>query len=122
MQWMKAFHDQQSKIISTDDDDRKAIIREPKSLKEAGNLINAHVRHHDLRRHAATYAFRSGTPLEILSKVLLRHSNFSTTQRYLVRRRRNHAVDRQSARIIEPKTELGCCSRPAISMSLYQNE
>jgi len=36
-----------------------------------------------LRRHAATYASRSGTPLEIVSKVLLRHSNLSTTQRYL---------------------------------------
>jgi integrase/recombinase XerD len=33
--------------------------------------------------HAATYASRSGTPLEIVSKVLLRHSNLSTTQRYL---------------------------------------
>jgi len=38
---------------------------------------------YDLRRHAATYASRSGTPLEIVSKVLLRHLNLSTTQRYL---------------------------------------
>ena len=52
-------------------------------VKKAGNLVNAHVRPHDLRRHAATYASRSGTPLEIVSKVLLRHSNLSTTQRYL---------------------------------------
>jgi integrase len=38
---------------------------------------------HDLRRHAATYASRSGTPLEIVSKVLLRHASLSTTQIYL---------------------------------------
>jgi integrase len=109
-----------------DIDDRKAIIRDPKSgketevvflpqkvadrlrtyirekginpnarifpltyaaarliVKKAGNLVDIHVRPHDLRRHAATYASRSGTPLEIVSKVLLRHSNLSTTQRYL---------------------------------------
>ncbi len=52
-------------------------------VKKAGDLVNIKVRPHDLRRHAATYASRSGTPLEIVSKVLLRHSNLSTTQRYL---------------------------------------
>jgi len=54
-------------------------------VKKAGDLVGAHVRPrpHDLRRHAATYASRSGTPIEIVSKVLLRHSNLSTTQRYL---------------------------------------
>ena len=114
------------KLTPLDIDDRKAIIRDPKSgkeaevvflpqkvadrlrtdirekgidpdarifpltyaaarliVKKAGNLVNIHVRPHDLRRHAATYASRSGTPLEIVSKVLLRHSNLSTTQRYL---------------------------------------
>ena len=50
---------------------------------KAGKIIGLHVRPHDLRRHAATYASRSGTPLEIVSKVLLRHSNLSTTKRYL---------------------------------------
>ena len=34
-------------------------------------------------RHAATYASRSGVPIEIVSKVILRHGNLSTTQRYL---------------------------------------
>ena len=29
------------------------------------------------------YASRSGTSIEIISKVVLRHSNLSTTQRYL---------------------------------------
>jgi integrase len=38
---------------------------------------------HDLRRHAATYASMTGVPIEIVSKVILRHSNPSTTQRYL---------------------------------------
>jgi integrase/recombinase XerD len=114
------------KLRPMDIDDRKAIIRDPKSgreaeavflpqkvadrlrryirekeikssdrifpltyaaarliVKKAGNIVGVHVRPHDLRRHAATYASRSGTPLEIVSKVLLRHSNLSTTQRYL---------------------------------------
>jgi integrase len=46
-------------------------------------LVGIHLKLHDLRRHSATYASRSGTPLEIVSKVPLRHSNLSTTQRYL---------------------------------------
>ena len=41
------------------------------------------LRTHDLRRHAATHSSRSGTPIEIVSKVILRHANLSTTQRYL---------------------------------------
>ena len=52
-------------------------------VKKAGELVGIHLKPHDLRRHAATYASRSGTPLEIVSKVLLRHSNLSTTQKYL---------------------------------------
>ena len=50
---------------------------------KAGKLANIHLRPHDLRRHAATHASRSGTPLEVASKVILRHVNLSTTQRYL---------------------------------------
>lgn len=114
------------KLTPMDVEDRKAIIRDPKSGKEAeavflplkvadrlrtyirenkiqsdsrvfpityaaarlivikaGEIVGIRIRPHDLRRHAATYASRSGTPLEIVSKVLLRHSNLSTTQRYL---------------------------------------
>lgn len=52
-------------------------------VKKAGDLVGIHLKPHDLRRHAATYASRSGTPLEIVSKLLLRHSNLSTTQKYL---------------------------------------
>jgi integrase/recombinase XerD len=52
-------------------------------VKKAGNLVGIELRPHDLRRHAATYASRSGTPIEIVSKVILRHADLSTTQRYL---------------------------------------
>ncbi len=52
-------------------------------VKKAGELVGIKLRPHDLRRHAATYASRSGTPIEIVSKVILRHSDLSTTQRYL---------------------------------------
>jgi integrase len=38
---------------------------------------------HDLRRFAATYASRNGVPLEIISKVILRHQDLRTTQVYL---------------------------------------
>ncbi|MBC8317151.1 MAG: site-specific integrase [Desulfobulbaceae bacterium] len=51
-------------------------------VKKAGKLVDIELRPHDLRRHAATYASRSGTPIEI-SKVILRHADLSTTQRYL---------------------------------------
>lgn len=49
----------------------------------AGKLVGIKLRPHDLRRHSATYASRSGVPIEIVSKVILRHANLSTTQRYL---------------------------------------
>jgi len=52
-------------------------------VKKAGAMVGVHLRPHDLRRHAATYASRSGVPVEIVSKVILRHANLSTTQRYL---------------------------------------
>jgi integrase/recombinase XerD len=114
------------KLRQIDIEDRKAIIRDPKSGKEAeavflpqkvadplrryvrekdikpdarifpityaaarlivlkaGDIVGVHVRPHDLGRHAATYASRSGTPLEIVSKMLLRQSNLSITQRNL---------------------------------------
>ena len=52
-------------------------------VKKAEKLVDIELRPHDLRRHAATYASRSGTPIEIVSKVILRHADLSTTQRYL---------------------------------------
>ena len=35
---------------------------------KAGKLVGIYLRPHDLRRHAATFASRSGVPLEIVSK------------------------------------------------------
>ena len=52
-------------------------------VKKSGKMVDIELRPHDLRRHAATYASRSGTPIEIVSKVILRHADLSTTQRYL---------------------------------------
>jgi integrase len=52
-------------------------------VRKAGRLVGIYLRPHDLRRHAATFASRSGTPIEIVSKVIMRHAHLSTTQRYL---------------------------------------
>jgi integrase len=52
-------------------------------VKKAGRLVRINLSPHDLRRHAATFASRSRTPLEIVSKIILRHANLSTTQIYL---------------------------------------
>ena len=111
------------KLSRSDIEDRKLILRDPKSGKEremvfipqktadrlkeyvaaknieadrgifpisytvarvvvnkAGKVVGIHLRPHDLRRHAATYASRSGVPLEIVSKVILRHANLTTTR------------------------------------------
>ena len=54
-------------------------------VAKAGRLVNIKLRPHDIRRHAATFASRSGVPIEVVSKVILRHSNLSTTQLYLGR-------------------------------------
>jgi integrase len=52
-------------------------------VKKAGEIVDIHLRPHDLRRFCATYASRYGVPLEIVSKLILRHRNHSTTQIYL---------------------------------------
>ncbi len=52
-------------------------------VKKTGRLIGIEISPHDLRRDAATYASRAGVPIEIVRKVILRHTNLSTTQRYL---------------------------------------
>jgi integrase/recombinase XerD len=49
---------------------------------KVGKMVGVNLCPHDLRRHAATYASRSGIPIEIVSKVILRHADLSTTQRY----------------------------------------
>jgi len=53
------------------------------AVRKAGNMVGINLRPHDLRRHAATFASRSGVPIEIVSKIILRHANLSTTQLYL---------------------------------------
>jgi len=54
-----------------------------KIVVKVGKMVGIKLRPHDLRGHAATYTSRAGTPLEIVSKVILRHSDLSTTQKYL---------------------------------------
>ncbi len=48
-----------------------------------GKKLNVKISPHDLRRHSATYASRNGVPLEIISKIILRHQDLKTTQIYL---------------------------------------
>jgi integrase len=52
-------------------------------IKKLGNKLNVSLSPHDLRRYSATYASRNGVPLEIVSKVILRHQDLKTTQIYL---------------------------------------
>jgi integrase len=52
-------------------------------VNKSGKVVGVKLRPHDLRRFAATYASRCGTPIEIVSKIILRHASLSTTQRYL---------------------------------------
>jgi integrase len=54
-----------------------------KVVVKVGEMLGIKLRPHDLRRHAATYASRAGVPIEIISKIILRHSDLSTTQQYL---------------------------------------
>jgi integrase/recombinase XerD len=46
-------------------------------VRKAGTLVGVHLWLHDLRRHAATHACRSGVPVEIVSNVILRQANLS---------------------------------------------
>ncbi len=52
-------------------------------INRLGEKVGIRLNPHDLRRHSATFASRNGVPLEIISKVLLRHQNLKTTQVYL---------------------------------------
>lgn len=65
-------------------------------VRKVGKMVGITLRPHDLRRHAATYASRSGVPIEIVSKVILRHANLATTQRYL-----GKVSDKEASRWIE---------------------
>jgi integrase/recombinase XerD len=61
-------------------------------VKKVGEMFGVRLRPHDLRRHVATYASRSSVPIEIVSKIILRHSNLSTTQMYLGKVSDNEAM------------------------------
>ena len=52
-------------------------------IQRQGRKLDVKISPHDLRRHSATYASRNGVPLEIVSKVILRHQDLKTTQMYL---------------------------------------
>ncbi|MGO9136284.1 MAG: tyrosine-type recombinase/integrase [Syntrophales bacterium] len=52
-------------------------------VRGLGAKLNVHVSPHDLRRYSATYASRNGVPLEVVSKVILRHQDLKATQVYL---------------------------------------
>lgn len=54
-------------------------------IRHLAKRNNLEMTPHDLRRHSATYASRNGVPLEIVSKVILRHRDLKTTQIYLGR-------------------------------------
>jgi integrase/recombinase XerD len=51
-------------------------------VSKAGELAGIHLKPHDLRRFCATYASRAGTPIEIVSKIILRHAHLSTTKSF----------------------------------------
>ena len=52
-------------------------------VRRLGETVNVRISPHDLRRYSATYASRNGVPLEVVSKVILRHQDLKTTQVYL---------------------------------------
>jgi integrase/recombinase XerD len=52
-------------------------------IRKLGSNLNAVLTPHDLRRYSATYASRNWVPLEIVSKLILRHQDLKTTQAYL---------------------------------------
>ena len=60
-----------------------AIRRQDHLIRGLGTKLNVRVSPHDLRRYSATYASRNGVPLEVVSKVILRHQDLKTTQVYL---------------------------------------
>ena len=61
-------------------------------IKNLGGRLNVLLTPHDLRRYSATYASRNGVPLEIVSKVILRHQDLKTTQAYLGRVTESEAI------------------------------
>ncbi len=61
-------------------------------IKKLGDNFHIKMSPHDFRRHSATYASRNGVPLEIISKVLLRHHDLKTTQIYVEKINHSEAI------------------------------
>ena len=61
-------------------------------IRRLGEKLNVVLTPHDLRRYSATYTSRNGVPLEIVSKVILRHQDLKTTQAYLGRVAESEAI------------------------------
>jgi integrase/recombinase XerD len=61
-------------------------------IKKIGNRLKVVLTPHDLHRYSATHASRNGVPLEIVSKVILRHQDLKTTQAYLGRVTEGEAI------------------------------
>lgn len=61
-------------------------------IRQLGRRLNVVLTPHDLRRYSATHASRNGVPLEIVSKVILRHQDLKTTQAYLGRVTESEAI------------------------------
>jgi integrase/recombinase XerD len=61
-------------------------------VKRLGATLNVNISPHDLRRYSATYASRNGVPLEVVSKIILRHQDLKTTQVYLGKITKSEAI------------------------------
>jgi integrase/recombinase XerD len=61
-------------------------------IRKLGKRLNLTISPHDLRRYSATHASRNGVPLEIVSKIILRHQDLKTTQVYLGRVSEDEAI------------------------------
>ena len=61
-------------------------------IRNLGARLKMTITPHDLRRYSATYASRNGVPLEIVSKVILRHQDLKTTPSYLGRVSESEAI------------------------------
>lgn len=54
-----------------------------RKIRALGDKFSIKIEPHDMRRFAATQASRAGMPLEMVSKIILRHADLATTQLYL---------------------------------------
>jgi integrase len=61
-------------------------------IRKLKGRFNVVLTPHDLRRYSATHASRNGVPLEIVSRVILRHQDLKTTQAYLGRVTEGEAI------------------------------